>query len=163
MRSWSLHRVLLIFLCATFAWFATEAGAEVRNPHGVAVIVGNKDYKHTDDVRFAHRDAEAFRTYAVEFLGFDPKRIIDLRDVPLTQMIEVFGNERDFRGAIWRRLDEAGRSDVVVFYSGHGAPGLRDKRGYLVPVDAKPDSVELSGYSIDVLYATWASFRRRAR
>ena len=138
----------------------TEAGAAVRNPHGVAVIVGNRDYKHTDDVRFAHRDAEAFRTYAVEFLGFDPKRIIDLRDVPLTRMIEVFGNERDFRGAIWRRLDEAGRSDVVVFYSGHGAPGLRDKRGYLVPVDAKPDSVELSGYSIDVLYANLGKLKK---
>ena len=151
-------RVLIAALCCVLPWSGAQAAA--RNPHGVAVIVGNRDYKHTDDVRFAHRDAEAFRTYAVEFLGLDPKRIIDLRDVPLTRMIEVFGNERDFRGAIWRRLDGAGRSDVVVFYSGHGAPGLRDKRGYLVPVDAKPDSVELSGYLIDVLYANLGKLKK---
>ena len=50
------------------------AGAEVANPHGVAVIIGNADYEHRDvpDVTFAHRDADAFRGYVVEVLGFRP-------------------------------------------------------------------------------------------
>ena len=43
------------------------------------------------------------------------------------------------------------RSNVVVFYSGHGVPGLKDKKGYLLPVDAEPDLVELSGYPIDLM------------
>ena len=44
-------------------------------------------------------------------------------------------------------------SDVVVFYSGHGVPGLKDRRGYLLPVDANPNTAEINGYPIDVLYA----------
>ena len=74
--------VLLAVLCAILACFATEAGAEVRNPHGVAVIVGNKDYRHRDipAVSFAHRDADAFRRYVVDVLGFKPENVIDLRD-----------------------------------------------------------------------------------
>ena len=159
MRTCFSSRALLAALCAAAAvlaaspWSVDAAPAKVHNPHGVAVVIGNKDYEHTDDVRFAHRDAAAFKAYVTDLLGYDPGRIIDLRDVALTRMIEVFGNERNFRGDVWRLLDQRGRSDVVVFYSGHGAPGLQDKRGYLVPVNARPDTVELSGYPIDVLYA----------
>jgi len=41
---------------------------------------------------------------------------------------------------------------VTVFYSGHGVSGLQDKRGYLLPVDANPDTPEINGYPVDVLY-----------
>ena len=27
----------------------------------------------------------------------------------------------------------------MVFYSGHGVPGLKSRTGYLLPVDADPD------------------------
>ena len=39
----------------------------------------------------------------------------------------------------------------MVFYSGHGVPGLKSRKGYLLPVDADPDLVELNGYPIDVM------------
>ena len=39
-----------------------------------------------------------------------------------------------------------------MFYSGHGVPGISDGRGYLLPVDANPDTAEINGYPIDVLY-----------
>ncbi len=128
------------------------ARTEVTNPDGVAVIIGNKDYAHTADVEFAHRDAEAFARYVVEVLGFDPKRVLLLRDAPLTQMIDTFGRKDLVETTeLWSRL-KPGRSDVVVFYSGHGVPGLRDKRGYLMPVDARPEKAELMGYSLDLLH-----------
>ena len=56
------------------------ACAAVTNPHGIAVIIGNYDYEHTEDVTFAHRDAEAFGRYVVEILGFDPGRVLYLKD-----------------------------------------------------------------------------------
>ena len=40
---------------------------------------------------------------------------------------------------------------MAVFYSGHGVPGLKSRKGYLLPVDADPDLVELNGYPIDVM------------
>ena len=56
--------------------------AEFADPRGVAVIIGNADYEHRDvpDVTFAHRDADAFRRYVVDILGFDPENVVDLRD-----------------------------------------------------------------------------------
>ena len=152
-RSALLAASAIMAFFAASLWGVASAPAQVHNPHGVAVIIGNRDYAHTEKVAYAHRDTDAFKEYVTDLLGFDPKRVIHLRDVTLTQMIEVFGNEREFKGEVWRLLDQGGRSDVVVFYSGHGVPGLRDKRGYLVPVNARPDTVELSGYPIEVLYA----------
>ena len=35
---------------------------------------------------------------------------------------------------------------------GHGVPGLRDRKGYLLPSDANPDTAQLNGYPIDLLY-----------
>ena len=49
-------------------------------------------------------------------------------------------------------LDIDGRSDVVVFYSGHGVPGLSDQGAYVLPVEAGPDTAEISGYPLGLLY-----------
>ena len=150
MRIFSSHRVLLAFLCAALAfvaaslWGMDSALAEVRNPKGVAVIVGNKDYEHRDipDVSFAHRDADAFKRYAVDVLGFDLKNIIDLRDARRRRMFDALGTERSPQGKLWSYLNPEGGSDVVVFYSGHGVPGMKDKRGYLLPVDGRPHAAD---------------------
>lgn len=141
-------------LFAGMSCLPATASSQVRDAHGVAVIVGNRNYRHdrATDVTYAHRDAAAFRRYVVEVLGYDPDRIIHLRDATLGRLTEVFGNERNHEGELWSILDPKGRSDVVVFYSGHGGPGLTDKRGYLLPVEAGPDTAEIGGYPLDLLY-----------
>ena len=128
--------------------------AEFANPQGVAVIIGNADYEHRDvpDVTFAHRDADAFRAYVVEVLGFDPENVIDLRDATRRELFDALGTKGDPRSLLWSYLDPDGGSEVVVFYSGHGVPGLNDGRGYLLPVDADPRAAEDDGYPIDLLY-----------
>ena len=133
---------------------AGETGAAVRNPDGVAVIIGNRAYQYdVPQATYAHRDAAAFRRYVVDVLGFDPENVIHEKDADKATMERVFGNRDNLKGSeLWRYLQLDGRSDVVVFYSGHGIPGLNDKRGYLLPVNAHPDAAELNGYPIDVLY-----------
>ena len=133
---------------------AGETEAAFRNPDGVAVIIGNRAYKYdVPQVTYAHRDAEAFRRYVVDVLGFDPENVIHQKDADKATMERVFGNRDSLTGSeLWRHLHPDGNSDVVVFYSGHGIPGLNDKRGYLLPVNAHPDTAELNGYPIDVLY-----------
>ena len=143
---------------AAVLWAALAAWSgygEVSNPNGVAVIIGNKGYEHerVPEVSYAHRDAEAFRRYVVEVLGYDAENVIDLRDASQAEMESAFGNERSHEGLLWRYLDPEGGSDVVVFYSGHGVPGLNDGRGYLLPSNADPNTAEINGYPIDVLYA----------
>ena len=146
--------VLLAALCCVLAWFATEAGAEVRNPHGVAVIVGNKDYRHRDipAVSFAHRDADAFRRYVVDVLGFNPENVIDLRDATRAKLLRTFGREQKKVSDLWAKLLPDQKWDVVVFYSGHGVPGLTDGKGYLLPVDVSPRAAQEEGYPLDLLY-----------
>ena len=147
-------RRLLTFL---LAWGIVQ-GAHAGDPHGVAVIVGNKNYAHelVGNVKYAHRDAEAFRRYVLDVLGYRPENVIDLRDAGQAEMESAFGNERSHEGYLWRYLDRRGRSDVVVFYSGHGVPGLKDRRPYLLPVDADPNTAEINGYPVDLLYGNLA-------
>ena len=149
------HRSPLI-LSLALALLASGATAHA-NPTGVAVIIGNRHYQGTvPEVSYAHRDAEAFKRYVLDELGYDPDNIIDLRDATQAQMVATFGNEASTQGNLWSYLDPAGGSDVVVFYSGHGVPGQRDGKGYLLPADADPNVPELNAYPIDLLYANLA-------
>ncbi len=137
--------------------------AEPVNKNGVAVIVGNTDYQgRIPDVDFAGNDAGAFRQFVVEVLNFDPENIIDLRDATQADMQAAFGNERTVEGKLWRYLDPKGNSDIVVFYSGHGVPGLKDKRGYLLPVNADPEAPEINGYPLDTLLGNLAKLKARS-
>ena len=154
MRMKFSFRAFLVAVCCTLTWFCTEAGAEVRNPHGVAVIVGNRDYRHRDipAVSFAHRDADAFRRYVVDVLGFKPENIIDLRDATRAKLLRTFGREQKKVSDLWAKLLPDQKWDVVVFYSGHGVPGLTDGKGYLLPVDVSPRAAQEEGYPLDLLY-----------
>ena len=94
--------LLLAVLVSPLAGSATPS-----NPHGVAVIIGNRTYGTSarpgthciDDggipaVEFAHRDAEAFRRYVIDVLGYDPENIIDLRDATQARMWSTFGSRQ---------------------------------------------------------------------
>ena len=131
------------------------AGAEVRNPNGVAVIIGNKEYQNPDvpPVAYAHRDAEAFKRYVIEVLGFDPDNVFELRDADRGEIFKAFGRRGGTMSDLWAglaRLPEGG--DVVVYYSGHGVPGREGGKGYLLPVNVPPRAAQEDGYPLDLLY-----------
>ena len=149
---------------ATMPWgFGDSAGAalaEVRNPSGVAVIIGNKDYSGVGAVRYAHRDAEAFKRYVVDVLGFDPRNVRYLSNASQAQLLSELGTE-GHPGRLHRLVDRYRKlsegvavSDVVVFYSGHGMPSLNPATSgsYLLPVDVDAYNPEINGYSLDLLY-----------
>ena len=138
---------------------ADALAQEARNPDGVAVIIGNREYAHRDvpEVTFAHRDADAFRRYVIDVLGYDPENVIDLRDASRGELFDAFGTQTDPRSHLWSYLNPDGGSDVVVFYSGHGVPGVNDGRGYLLSSDANPKAAEHDGYPIDLLYKNLGS------
>ena len=119
----------LIGAVAAASVLATQVHAAPQNLDAVAVIIGNKDYgDEIPEVSFALNDAAAMKRYVVEVLGFDAENIIDLSNATAARMTATFGNERDHKGKLWSYLDPAGGSDIVVFYSGHGMPGLDDGR-----------------------------------
>ena len=131
---------------------AKRIGNRSINKHGVAVIIGNKNYAdRTPPVDYAHNDADAMKEYVINNLGYREGNIIDIRDATQAQMMALFGTKNSHQGKLFNYVRPR-KSDVTVFYSGHGTPGLRDKRGYLLPVNADPNLVEINGYPVDVLY-----------
>ena len=118
------------------------------------MIIGSRNYKGVNvNVDFAHNDADAMRRYVVEILGYREGNVIDIRDATMAELVDVFGNEKSFEGKLSDYV-RAGKSDVTVFYSGHGVPGLDNLKGYLLPVDANPNRITLTGYPIDLLFST---------
>ena len=147
-----------------------HARADVRNPTGVALIIGNKNYEAVGEVKYAHRDAEAFRRYVIDVLGFDPFNVRVLKDGSFGKLRSELGIEGE-HGLVHRYVERYSRqnngeavSDVVVFYSGHGMPSLdRNKPGtFLLPVDADPHNAALNGYSTDELYRVLAALPARS-
>ena len=156
-------RIVLLLLglvwMAAIVWVAVLA--HVRNPDGVAVIIGNSTYRHeVPPVSFAHRDATAFKRYLIDVVGFHRDNIIELHDASQADMESALGSERSHEGNLWSYLDPEGNSDVVVFYSGHSVSGLNDKRGYLLPTDAHPATAEIHGYPIDLLFQNLAKLEK---
>ena len=154
-RSTEMLRQLSRLALLAFAAGAVcgAAVAEVRNSNGVAVIIGNKNYRNDDipPVAYAHRDAEAFKHYVIEVLGFDPDNVFELRDADRGEMFKAFGRRKGTMSDLWAglaRLPEDG--DVVVYYSGHGVPG--GGKGYLLPVNVSPWAAQEDGYPLDLLY-----------
>ena len=129
------------------------------NRYGIAVIIGNRNYSthnpDVPDVDYAHNDAEAMYRYVKDTLGYKEGNIIYVKDATQAALTSVFGNERTHRGKLFN-WTQAGKSKVFVYYSGHGAPGLSDGSGYLLPVNADPAAVELNGYPLSTLYQNLA-------
>ena len=131
---------------------AALSARQEKYRYDIAVIIGNRTYTDgTPEVEFAHNDADQMKRFVIDHVGYRTGNIIDLRDTTKAQLEAVFGNNNSYKGKLnnWVR---ARKSSVIVFYSGHGVPGLKDRRGYLLPVDADPNLVELNGYPVDTLY-----------
>jgi tol-pal system protein YbgF len=158
-------RKLTYVLMAVVLAHVASAGAMAAplNKDAVAVIIGNKDYKsRIPTVDFAHNDADAFKAFVIDVLGYDPENIIDLRDASKAQLETAFGNRETHEGKLWRYISPKGKSDVVVFYSGHGVPGLKDKRGYILPVDADAETPEINGFPVDTLLANLGKLKTKS-
>ncbi len=125
-------------------------------PDDIAVIIGNANYKANakdiPDVVPAYADAEGMKRYATQALGIKDENVIFIKDARLADLIATFGNESNPKGKLWNWV-KANRSQVFIFYSGHGAPSGDGASSYLVPVDATASLIDLSGYSLKTLYA----------
>ncbi|MEE7455563.1 peptidase C14 [Methylorubrum populi] len=130
------------------------------NADSVAVVIGNRSYKQTVPVDYAHNDADAIRAYLTERLGYRESNVFVLKDATLNEFNQVFGTERNPQsGRLWRNVRE-GRSNVFVYYSGHGVPDLATKQPFLLPEDGNPNQGE-SGYSLETLYRNLDLVKRK--
>ena len=95
-------------------------------------------------VDFAVRDAEYFKEYLIQTIGYRPGNIFYYTNATQANMKDAFNK---LKNAV-----KKGKSDVFVYYSGHGAPDPDSKQGYFVPVDADPNYIKDTGYPVEDLY-----------
>lgn len=119
----------------------------------IAVVIGNKDYKEKDipSVEYAINDVKLVKKYLINTFGFNPDNILYYENATQSDLYSLFGSKENYKGKLYNYVKE-GKSDVFVYYSGHGAPDPESKQGYFVPIDCDPYLVTLNGYSLNTFY-----------
>ena len=96
-------------------------------------IIGIGTYENIIDAAYADKDALVFRDYATEKLG-----------IPDNQIKLLINNEAEIGEVLlgirkWiRRSTKPGKTDVYVFYAGHGI-ATASGEAYILPYDGRPE------------------------
>ena len=108
----------------------------MNNPDALAVVIGVESYQYVPDATFAYNDAEVFREYLAETMGMKRQRIKLATNSKATQaeLSKLLGPN----GWLARNITK-GKSDVVVYFSGHGIASPDAKSSGLLPHDVDPN------------------------
>ena len=105
----------------------------IPNKDAVALIIGIGTYENIIDAAYADKDALVFRDYATEKLG-----------IPDNQIKLLINKEADIGEVLlgirkWiRRSTKPNKTDVYVFYAGHGI-ATASGDAYILPYDGRPE------------------------
>jgi len=136
---------------------------QMDNPTAVAVVIGNRLYESSDipGVKFAWHDADIVKRYLIDTMGYHDENILFEKDISKTDFHVLFGDEDDPQGKLmdWVR---PGKSDVFVYYCGHGAPDPKNKKAYFVPNDFNPAKISLTGYPLDLFYKNISKLKAKS-
>lgn len=119
------------------------------NKEMLAVIIGNRNYQEGIPlVHYAHNDAKAMKHFVEEALGVPSENVLFELDATKGILEGLFKSKLP-------NLIDRGSTDVLVYFSGHGMP--TDQDAYLLPTDAHPETVKVTGYSRDLMIQQLAS------
>jgi hypothetical protein len=94
----------------------------------VAIIIGIQNYKRVPKAEFANNDAQAFYDYAIRALGVKPENIKLLLDDQADE-VEILSAFQNWLPVKVRKQ----KTDVYVYYSGHGLPSDDGNSLYILP------------------------------
>ncbi|KZZ45990.1 hypothetical protein A3755_02940 [Oleiphilus sp. HI0085] len=129
----------------------------IEHTDNYALVIGNRNYSKMPGlpVRYALKDAKLMADVFEKNMGIPSRNIAQYHDVSLGEfktIIGANGKPGKFQRSV-NGLSEGKANTVFVFYSGHGVPAINDKwAAYLMPSDATPDSIDVSGYHLDEFY-----------
>lgn len=128
------------------------------NPMRFALIIGNEDYSSHQvnlsseiNVDFARNDASAFKEYAIKVLGIPEENIIFYLDATTGQMNQGISK----LNLIIKNTQ--GKSEIFVYYAGHGLPDEQTKEAYIMPVDVSGKNA-VDGIPLIKLYTKLTEF-----
>ena len=118
------------------------------NPNAVALIIGVESYLSLPQAQYADSDATHFYDYANQSLGVPPNKIKLLTDSKAnrTELLKAMRS--------WMRTEVNGKSDVYIFFAGHGLASADGSKTYLLPADGDRDLLEETSILRDDLIAS---------
>jgi len=123
--------------------------SETKNIDDLAIVIGIEEYKNVNNATFADRDATWFKEYIAKQFGVKNNRILFLSNENATKA--ALDTALGSKGWLAKRLKQ-GKSNVYVYYAGHGTTGIDDKESYLVPYDGDPNYPTYTSIKVDDMY-----------
>jgi len=108
-----------------------------QNPNALALIVGVQDYRNAPQARWAAQDAAMFYDFAQRSLG-----------IPAGNIKLLTGEQANRSGMLvalktWLApMVSPGKSQVYVYFAGHGLAASEGDKAYLLPQDGDPSLLE---------------------
>ena len=128
------------------------------NNDALALVIGVSEYKETNaKAIYADSDAKVFQDYAIEKLGVPRNRVKTL--------VNDGADEKDMLLATKRWLARAakqGKTDVYIFFAGHGLASDDGSKMYLLPYDGAPELLDKTAILREELFADIASANPRS-
>ena len=119
------------------------------NKDALALVIGVSEYTETNaKAIYADSDARVFQDYAAEKLGVPRDRVRTL--------VNDGADEKDMLLATKRwlaRASKRGKSDIYVFFAGHGLASDDGSKMYLLPYDGAPELLNETAISRERLFA----------
>jgi len=129
-----------------------------RNSDAIALIIGVGNYAGAAaPAIYADTDAQVFHDYAVEKLGVPADRV--------EMLINDAADEKGMLLAVKRwltRVAISGKSDVYLFFAGHGLATDDGESMYLLPYDGTPELLEKTAIRRDELFKDIAATSPRS-
>ena len=108
----------------------------------VALIIGIEKYAESPDAQYANLDAQYFFDYARKGFGVNPKNIKILVDEDATFIETSKVVNKWLKSKIVKD-----KSDLIVFFAGHGLSSSNGKELFLLSQDSDPDLLDITAYS----------------
>ncbi len=134
-------------------------GRHIAGKDDIAVVIANKNYSRAPRVKFAIHDGRIIKEYLVKTIGFREGNIIYKEDAHLGDFNTIFGKRENPKGKLYNYVEPNSR--IFIYYVGHGAPDPGSGSAFFVPVEADPQYIVNSGYSLDTLKENLGKLRVR--
>ncbi len=130
---------------------------KLKNSDAYAVVIGIEKYQYVPDAVHANNDAEVFREYLIETMGYKKENIKIITDRKATQaeIEKLLGAD----GWLARNAIK-NKSDVVVYFSGHGVANMSTSAAHILPYDVDPNYS--NGMQLKTLYKNLAGIEARS-
>ena len=122
--------------------------SKTKRQNALAVVIGVEKYDYFAPAPYAANDADIIKEYFRHVLGID--KVIVYKNDEVSGFF--FDNIFDPAFGELQKAIIKGRTELFVFYSGHGMPSKDGKKVYLFPSDGRIEALVKQGYDLNKFY-----------